>query len=93
VLFIYAKLNKAINYVQGMNEVIAVLYYCFWKFGSDKVISQEYLESDLFQCFSNIMSELKDGFIRHLDNEENGIFGRCKTIDHILRVMDPSVHS
>lgn len=38
VLFIYAKLNKAINYVQGMNEVIAVIYYCFWKYGCVDVI-------------------------------------------------------
>lgn len=29
VLFIYAKLNPGIRYVQGMNEVLAVLYYCF----------------------------------------------------------------
>jgi Rab-GTPase-TBC domain len=27
VLFIYAKLNPAIGYVQGMNELIAPLYY------------------------------------------------------------------
>lgn len=64
MLFIYAKLNKAINYVQGMNEVIAVIYYNYWKYGSDKVIPQKYLESDCFACFTNIMSELKDGFIR-----------------------------
>lgn len=30
VLFIYAKLNPGVKYVQGMNEVLAVLYYCFW---------------------------------------------------------------
>ena len=29
ILFIYAKLNPGIKYVQGMNEVLAVLYYCF----------------------------------------------------------------
>jgi len=38
VLFIYASLNKGIRYVQGMNEVIAILYYCFSKFGSESVI-------------------------------------------------------
>ena len=27
ILFIYAKLNPAIKYIQGMNEVLAVLYY------------------------------------------------------------------
>lgn len=73
VLFIYAKLNKGIKYVQGMNEVIAILYYCFWKFGSDSVISTQYMESDLFFCFSNLMSEIKDGFLRDLDKEESGI--------------------
>lgn len=39
VLFIYASLNSGIRYVQGMNEVIAILYYCFWKFGNEAVIS------------------------------------------------------
>ena len=29
ILFIYAKLNTGIKYVQGMNEVLAVIYYCF----------------------------------------------------------------
>ena len=29
ILFIYAKLNPGIKYVQGMNEVLAVIYYCF----------------------------------------------------------------
>ena len=67
MLFIYAKLNKAVCYVQGMNEVIAVLYYCFWKFGKSTVVEIKYLESDLFQCFTNIMGEIKDGFIRHCD--------------------------
>ena len=30
VLFIYAKLNPGVMYVQGMNEVLATLYYCFY---------------------------------------------------------------
>lgn len=73
ILFVYAKLNKGIRYVQGMNEVLAIMYYCFWKFGSDSVISTQYMESDLFFCFSNLMSEIKDGFLRDLDKEDSGI--------------------
>jgi len=38
VLFIYAKLNPGIKYVQGMNEVLAVLYYCFLSFEDENVI-------------------------------------------------------
>jgi len=75
-----------------MNEVIAILYYCFWKFGSESVIPTKYLESDLFFCFSNLMSELKDGFLRELDQEESGLDGKCKAIELIVRVVDPPVY-
>ena len=30
ILFLYAKLNPGILYIQGMNEILAVLYYVFW---------------------------------------------------------------
>lgn len=75
-----------------MNEVIAILYYCFWKFGSESVVPTQYLESDLFFCFSNLMSELKDGFLRELDQEESGLDGKCKAIEQIVRVVDPLVY-
>jgi hypothetical protein len=63
ILFIYAKLNPGIRYVQGMNEVLAVLYYSFRSFGNEDVISHKYLESDLFFCFNNLMIEIRDGFM------------------------------
>ena len=75
-----------------MNEVIAILYYCFWKFGSESVVPTQYLESDLFFCFSNLMSELKDGFLRELVQEESGLDGKCKAIEQIVRVVDPLVY-
>lgn len=30
ILFIYAKLNRGVKYVQGMNEILATLYFCFY---------------------------------------------------------------
>lgn len=30
ILFIYAKLNPGVKYVQGMNEILATLYYAFY---------------------------------------------------------------
>lgn len=39
ILFIYAKLNPGIRYVQGMNEILAVLYFCFFTFGDESIIS------------------------------------------------------
>mmetsp|Transcript_22594 Transcript_22594/g.22435 ORF Transcript_22594/g.22435 Transcript_22594/m.22435 type:complete len:211 (+) Transcript_22594:170-802(+) len=46
ILFIHAKLNPGIKYVQGMNEILAVLYFVF--FDTDDPILTETLESDLF---------------------------------------------
>ena len=69
VLFVYAKLNSGVRYIQGMNEVIASLYYCFWKYNNATVVSNDYFESDLFFCFSNLMAEIKDIFLRELDQE------------------------
>jgi hypothetical protein len=63
ILFVYAKLNKAFVYVQGMNEIIAVIYYCLWRYNTEDIISKDQIESDVFVCFSNIMSELGDGFM------------------------------
>lgn len=31
ILFLYAKINPGVRYVQGMNEVLAPIYYCFAK--------------------------------------------------------------
>jgi hypothetical protein len=67
-----------------MNEVLAVLYYCFWVFGDETVIANEYLESDLFFCFNNLMIEIRDGFLRELDKEKSGITGRVETFSKIL---------
>ena len=88
ILFIYARLNTGIRYVQGMNEILAVLYYCFWNFNSEAVFPQESIETDVFYCFSNLMSEIKDSFMRCLDREENGIDGKCRTLLSILRLVD-----
>lgn len=67
-----------------MNEVLAVIYYCYLKCDnykeinsqnddSEAIIPRKYLESDLFFSFSNIMTELRDGFLRELDKEKSGI--------------------
>ena len=61
-----------------MNEVLAVIYYCFWSFGDENVISNKYLESDLFFCFNNLMIEIRDGFLREMDQEHSGITGKVK---------------
>jgi len=59
-----------------MNEVLAVMYYCFYKQSSMDIIDQKFIESDVFFCFNSLMSEIRDGFVRDLDHEKTGIQGK-----------------
>lgn len=100
ILFIYAKLNPGVKYIQGMNEVLAVIYYCYLncdnyeddREGKFAVFDRKFHESDLFFSFSNIMGELKDGFLRELDKEKSGIQGRIKAYADIMKVTEPHAY-
>jgi len=91
ILFVYAKLNKSIVYVQGMNELLAVIYYCFWE-EDDSPDKVKYHESDTFWCFSKLMTEVRDGFMRTLDHEETGIKGQILTYALMLKKVDPELY-
>eukprot|EP00356_Strombidium_inclinatum_P015220 CAMPEP_0170483286 /NCGR_PEP_ID=MMETSP0208-20121228/2981_1 /TAXON_ID=197538 /ORGANISM="Strombidium inclinatum, Strain S3" /LENGTH=209 /DNA_ID=CAMNT_0010756261 /DNA_START=739 /DNA_END=1368 /DNA_ORIENTATION=+ len=73
-------------YVQGMNEILATLYYCFWQ---STIEYSDHFESDLFFCFTQVMSDLRDGFIRTMDSEESGINGKIARFQSIFNEIDP----
>lgn len=81
-----------------MNEVLAVIYYCYvmndYSEDDDEepIIPSMYHESDLFFSFSNMMVELRDGFLRELDKEQNGIQGRIKKYSDIMKVVEPHAY-
>lgn len=54
-----------------MNEIIGPIYFVFAS-DPDKEWA-EYAEADTFYCFQNLMSDIKDNFIRTLDNSNCGI--------------------
>ncbi|KAF2346521.1 Rab-GTPase-TBC domain [Trinorchestia longiramus] len=74
VLFVYAKLNPGQGYVQGMNEIIGPLYYVLASTPADA----EHAEADTFWLFTSLMADVRDLFIRTLDDSESGI-GRLMT--------------
>ena len=37
------------------------------------------------------MAEIKDGFLREMDKEDSGVYGKCKATEEIVRVYDPEV--
>jgi len=88
ILFVYAKLNPGIGYVQGMNEILAPLYYII---ANENGIVQEQAEAHCFFCFTNLMGELRDNFCKTLDNSDEGICAKMKKLNGLLKRKDPEL--
>ncbi|XP_055631516.1 TBC1 domain family member 13 [Toxorhynchites rutilus septentrionalis] len=89
ILFIYAKLNPGQGYVQGMNEIIGPIYYVM---ASDPNIAyRQYAEADCFFCFTALMGEIRDFFIKTLDESEGGIKGMMARLSNMLKEKDGEV--
>lgn len=87
MLFIYAKLNPGQGYVQGMNEIIGPIYYVF----ASNEDHAAYAEADCFWCFTALMGEIRDFFIKSLDESENGIRGMMNKLSRMLEKKDIAV--
>eukprot|EP00164_Ancoracysta_twista_P006147 GFYU01008500.1.p1 GENE.GFYU01008500.1~~GFYU01008500.1.p1 ORF type:complete len:484 (+),score=104.27 GFYU01008500.1:72-1523(+) len=89
MLFIYAKLNAGVKYVQGMNEIMAPIYYVF---STDPVgEDRDTRESAVFFCFQNLMARVRDNFISTLDKSADGIQARMKAFNSLLEETDNDV--
>lgn len=89
ILFLYAKLNPGQGYVQGMNEIVGPIYYVF---ASDPNVEwREHAEADCFFCFTALMAEIRDFFIKTLDESEGGIKQKMNTLSNMLRDRDEEV--
>ena len=51
----------------------------------------EYAEADCFFCFTNIMSDIRDFFIKSLDEAESGINAMMSKLMTKLDCLDPEV--
>eukprot|EP00931_Biecheleriopsis_adriatica_P019295 TRINITY_DN13190_c0_g1_i2.p1 TRINITY_DN13190_c0_g1~~TRINITY_DN13190_c0_g1_i2.p1 ORF type:complete len:705 (+),score=169.23 TRINITY_DN13190_c0_g1_i2:33-2117(+) len=84
LLFVYARLNPGIRYVQGMNEIAAVILYVL-------SVDAECAEADTFWCFSELMAEIKEGFMQAMDHSGEGVHGMVERITMLLRSYDPEL--
>jgi len=89
VLFIYAKLNPGIRYVQGMNEILAPIYFVFCKEQAEPTTEAlDFIEADAFFCFTNLMAEVRDHFCSKLDHTEIGIQHKVKEMERLIARKD-----
>jgi len=87
LLFLYAKLNPGQGYVQGMNEIIGPIYYVL---ASDpRQAWREHAEADCFFCFTSLMADIRDFFIKTLDHTATGIRAVMDRLSARLHQLDP----
>ncbi|XP_052188186.1 uncharacterized protein LOC127798681 isoform X2 [Diospyros lotus] len=86
ILIIFAKLNPGIRYVQGMNEILAPLFYVFRNDPNEE--NTAFAEADTFFCFVELLSGFRDHFCQQLDNSVVGIRSTITRLSTLLKEHD-----
>jgi len=87
ILFFYAKEHKDVNYIQGMNEIIAIIFYIFSK--DDNPFNKNYIESDSYFTFERLLEQIKDIFMmENIDYSQLYIKEQIEEIKNILKKVD-----
>ena len=92
ILFIYSKFEPIISYVQGMNEILAIIYYCFSFDRLNDSQPMDDIEADVFWSFYNLMSTLKILFDKNEDKNDVGISGKVKRLKNMLKIVDKQLY-
>ncbi|KAK9288423.1 hypothetical protein L1049_016879 [Liquidambar formosana] len=88
ILIVFAKLNPGIRYVQGMNEILAPLFYVFKNDPDEE--NAVAAEADTFFCFVELLSGFRDHFCQQLDNSVVGIRSTITKLSQLLKEHDES---
>ena len=99
MLFVYAKLNPGLKYVQGMNELLAPILYCYATAPEDDGAgagaggATGYDEGDAFFSLVDLFSEFRDYYCKQLDDSSVGIKATLENLSLRLRRFDPQLAS
>ncbi|CAL9213734.1 unnamed protein product [Arabidopsis halleri] len=86
ILLVFAKLNQGIRYVQGMNEILAPIFYVFRNDPDED--SSSHAEADAFFCFVELLSGFRDFYCQQLDNSVVGIRSAITRLSQLVRKHD-----
>jgi hypothetical protein len=74
-----------------MNEIIGPIYFTL---ATDPDSNwSRYAEADTFYLFTNLMAEIRDFFIRSLDNSKSGIQDMIQQLMSLLKEKDGIVYT
>ena len=91
ILFIFCNFAPDISYVQGMNEIIAPIYYCFSFDELYKEENENDIEADTFWSFYFLMQKLKYVFNREEDKNDRGVSGKAARLKLLINIVDPQL--
>lgn len=83
ILYVYSKLNPKIQYVQGMNEILAPIFYLVNITKPATAIE----EASCFFMFNNAICDIIELHIKDLDKSTNGIYGKLNEVNQMLMVL------
>lgn len=90
ILFFYANEHRDVNYIQGMNEIIAIIFYIFSK--DDNPFNEKYKESDAYFTFEKLMEQVKDIFMmENIDYSQLYVKEQIEEIKKILKKIDSNL--
>ena len=92
ILFIYSKFEPEVSYVQGMNELLAPIYYCFSFDRMNESEPIDDIEADSFWCFFNLMSTYRELFDKNEDHTEHGLLAKATRLKLMLKVVDNNLY-
>lgn len=84
ILFVFARLHPRVEYVQGMNEILAPIFYLV-----NANRREEVQEAACFFMFNNVMSDILELHMRDFGKQENGVHVRMRNISTLLLVVLP----
>ena len=90
ILFFLYKKNRELGYVQGMNEIVAIIYYIYSL--DENVYIKPFVESDTFYSFEILIEEIKPIFMMYNVNySQLFITMQIKQINDILKEAAPDL--
>jgi hypothetical protein len=104
ILFVFAKCNSGVRYIQGMNELLAPLLYVCVTEGSSSAGGRggsvagvptpaplPLAEADAFFLFSALMQHHRDVFMQSQDDSASGIKAQLARFERALARREPAV--
>jgi hypothetical protein len=93
VLYLFARVNPTLSYLQGFNELVSVLYFVFLSALPVFEESSDEVEAFVFYCFQQLLGTTGIQELFTTQDKSSLIHGRLRRFMEVLRSHVPRAHS